>query len=71
MRGPITDLMAGERARAIRSQPGAFHPIVDPTDPRCRHGSPDSGWTSVGSQPIFDPTDPEYGRVAERGQAPR
>ena len=64
MRGPSVDPTAGERARAITTQPGAFHPIVDPTDPRCCEMSRMSHRSSDGATPIFDPTNPEYGRRA-------
>lgn len=65
MSAPMFDAMAGERARAIRADPGAPHPIVDPTDPRCRQALLDSGPTSAGFRPIVDPTDPQYGRRAD------
>ncbi len=35
MHNPSFDLTAGERARAIASDPDALQPIYDPTDPRC------------------------------------
>jgi hypothetical protein len=62
MRGPNLDPTAGERARAIAAQPGAFHPIMDPTDPRYREASRTSSRSTTGARPIFDPTNPEYGR---------
>jgi hypothetical protein len=65
MRGPNVDPTAGERARAITTQPGAFHPIVDPTDPRCGETSRMSRRSPDGATPIFDPTNPEYGRWAD------
>jgi hypothetical protein len=65
MRGPSVDSTAGERARAITTQPGAFHPIVDPTDPRCGETSRMSRRSPDGATPIFDPTNPEYGRWAD------
>jgi hypothetical protein len=65
MREPTLDPTAGERARAIRAHPGAFHAIVDPTDPRYREASPTSQQATAGANPIFDPTDPDCGRRAE------
>jgi len=65
MRGPNLDPTAGERARAIIAQPGAFHPIVDPTDPRYREASSTSPRSTGGATSIFDPTNPEYGRQAD------
>jgi hypothetical protein len=35
MQTPSTDVMGGERARAIAAQPMAVAPIFDPTDVRC------------------------------------
>ncbi len=34
MRTPTLDPTAGERARTMRLDPGASHPVTDPTDPR-------------------------------------
>jgi hypothetical protein len=64
MRGPNLDPTAGERARAINAQPAAFHPIVDPTDPRHRdrESSRAQPRATGGANPIFDPTNPDYGQ---------
>jgi hypothetical protein len=65
MTGPNVDPTAGERARAITSQPGAFHPIVDPTDPSYCETSRMSRRARAGARLVFDPTNPEYGRRAD------
>jgi hypothetical protein len=65
MRGPNLDPTAGERARAIAAQPGGFHPIIDPTDPRYREAPGTSTRSTARPGPIFDPTNPEYGRRAD------
>jgi hypothetical protein len=59
----MSDLTAGERARAIREHPGAAQPIFDPTDPHyCMLAS--DPLRVMGDPPYrFDPTNPAHGQL--------
>jgi hypothetical protein len=61
MRPVTSDPTAGERARAIRTQPAAAQPILDPMDRRYGELRLDDPAAGAQAGVILDPTDPENG----------
>jgi hypothetical protein len=62
MRPPTLDPTAGERARAIRANPGAVTRITDPMDPRCGEMPLDPRRPRADAQRVVDPTDAQCGQ---------